>query len=89
MAFPGLRQSSRWFGKIGLLQKLKLSPNPHDWRAWCIVGWIALHEALVHRVEVGQQYQCPKCSKNGLGVVLDAVNECHVLCLSPLKRTKT
>ena len=64
--------------------------NPHDWRTWCIVGRIALHEAFVHRVEVGQQYHCPKYSKNGLGgLVLEAVNKCHFLSLSPLTRTNT
>ena len=72
------------------LQGSKPSKNPCAGWLWCIAGWVALHGPWVNGVDSDKEHDRPQYCKNGsCGTGLDAVNECHVLCLSPMTRTNT
>jgi hypothetical protein len=75
---------------LGSWQRSDTPKNPcADW-LWSVAGWVALHGPWVNGVDAYKEDDSPQSCKNGsCDTGLDAVNKCHVLCLSPLKRTKT
>lgn len=72
------------------LQRSKPCKNPCAGWLWSVAGWVPLHGPWVNRVDAYKKDQSPQdCEDSSCGAGLDAVNECHVLCLSPLTRTNT
>lgn len=65
----------------------KPSKNPCAGWLWGVTGWVALHGSWVNGVDAYKEDDRPQDCKDGsYGVGLDAVNECHFLCLSPMTR---
>lgn len=68
----------------------KPSQKPCADRLGSIGDWIALHSPWVNCIDANKEDRGPQDCKDGsCGVGLNAVNEGHVLCLSPLIRTTT